>query len=99
MYGLMDPASHNPPYSSAITANADQLMRVEVLHRLHHSELQAPLVVTALIIYKIVNTFLLLVDVSTLFDTKKCPLALLRALLSERYDVLLCPARTMSLAW
>ena len=54
---------------------------------------------TALIICNIVNTAPLLVGVSTLFDMNKCPLALLRALLSERYNALLCPARTVSLAW
>jgi transcription-repair coupling factor (superfamily II helicase) len=43
---LLYPASHTPPYSSTITAHADQLMRVEVLHRLRHPECQAPLVVT-----------------------------------------------------
>lgn len=44
---LLYPASHISPYSSAITANADQLMRTEVLHRLRHIECQvAPLVVT-----------------------------------------------------
>ena len=54
---------------------------------------------TALIICDIVNTAPLLVSVSALFDMKKSPLALLCALLSERYDASLCPARTMSLAW
>ena len=43
---LLYPASHNLPYSPAITANANQLMRAEVLNRLHHPEHQAPLVVT-----------------------------------------------------
>jgi len=43
---LLYPVFHNPPYSSAITDNADQLMRAEVLHCLHHPEPQAPLVVT-----------------------------------------------------
>ena len=43
---LLYPASNNPPYASAITTNADQLMRIEVLHRLRHLACQAPLVVT-----------------------------------------------------
>jgi hypothetical protein len=36
---------------------------------------------------------------AVLLDMKKCPPARLRAFDSERYDALLCPARTMSLAW
>jgi transcription-repair coupling factor (superfamily II helicase) len=43
---LLYPASHNPPYCPAIAANANQLMRAEVLSRLYHPEPQAPLVVT-----------------------------------------------------
>ena len=43
---LLYPASHNLPYASNTTVHADQLMRAEVLHRLHHAEGPAPLVVT-----------------------------------------------------
>jgi transcription-repair coupling factor (superfamily II helicase) len=43
---LLYPASQNPPYSPAIATNANQLMRAEVLNRLHHPERRAPLVVT-----------------------------------------------------
>lgn len=43
---LLYPDSHNAPYASATTAHAGQLMRAEVLHRLHAPQRQATLVVT-----------------------------------------------------
>ena len=52
---------------------------------------------TALTICAIVITAQLLGGVSVSLDMKKCPLALLRALLSDRYDALLWAASTMSL--
>jgi hypothetical protein len=53
---------------------------------------------TALIICEIVITAPLLGGVSVSLDMKKCPPALLRTLLSDRYDASLCTANTMSLA-
>ena len=53
---------------------------------------------TALIICEMVITAPLLSGVSALLDMKKCPPALLRALLLDRYDASLCAANTMSLA-
>jgi transcription-repair coupling factor (superfamily II helicase) len=43
---LLYPSSSNPPYASTVTASTDQLIRLEVLHRLCHPEYQAPLIVT-----------------------------------------------------
>ncbi len=54
---------------------------------------------TALIICVIVRMAPLFGGLAVLLDMKKCPPAWLRVFDSERYDALLCPARTMSLAW
>ena len=43
---LLYPDSYDTPYASTKTAHADQLMRLEVLHRLRHAEHPATLVVT-----------------------------------------------------
>jgi transcription-repair coupling factor (superfamily II helicase) len=43
---LLYPSSQNLPYAPAIATHANQLMRSEVLTRLHHPERRAPLVVT-----------------------------------------------------
>ena len=53
---------------------------------------------TALIICEMVITAPLLSGVSASLDMKKCPPALLCALLLDRYDTSLCAANTMSLA-
>ncbi len=52
---------------------------------------------TALIVCEMVITAPLLSGGLALLDMKKCPPALLRALLSDRYDASLCAANTMSL--
>ncbi|MHA7877582.1 MAG: transcription-repair coupling factor [Bacteroidota bacterium] len=43
---LLYPSTHNAPYSPTATAHPDQLMRIEVLHRLHQPQGQNVLVVT-----------------------------------------------------
>ena len=53
---------------------------------------------TALIICEIVITAPLLDGVLVSLDMKKCPPALLGALLLDRYDALLCTANTILLA-
>ncbi len=53
---------------------------------------------TAFMIWVIVRTAPLLGGRAVSVDMKKCPPALLLALDSDRYDALLCPARTMLLA-
>ncbi len=54
---------------------------------------------TVLIICAIVRMAPLFGGLAVLLDMKKCLPALLRAFDLERYNALLCPARTMSLAW
>jgi hypothetical protein len=53
---------------------------------------------TAFMIWATVRTALLLGGRAMFVDMKKCHPALLLALDSDRYDALLCPARTMLLA-
>ncbi len=53
---------------------------------------------TALIICAMVCIAPLLAGVGVLSDMKKCPLARLHALTSDKYDASLCAARTMLLA-
>ena len=54
---------------------------------------------TALMILKTVNTAPLLGGNVVLLDINKCPPALLQAFVLERYEVLMWPSRTISLAW
>ena len=54
---------------------------------------------TALMFYAIIMTMLLLGGTLELLEMKKCPLALLLVPYLDRYDALLCPTRTMLLAW
>ena len=53
---------------------------------------------TALIICEMVMTAPLLGGMAELLDMKKCPPALLRAFVSERYEASLWPARTILMA-
>ena len=55
--------------------------------------------IKALIILEIVNTAQLLGENVGLLDINKCPPAMLRAFVLEKYEVSLWPARTISLAW
>ena len=49
--------------------------------------------------FEIVNTALLLGENVVFLEIKKCPPALLRAFVSDRYEALLWIARIISLAW
>ena len=54
---------------------------------------------TDLMILEIVNTAPLLGGNDFLLDINKFQPTLLQALVSERYEASLCPAKTISLAW
>ncbi len=54
---------------------------------------------TALIICAIVRMMPLFGGLAVLLDMKKCQPARLHVFDLDRYDAMLCPARTMSLAW
>ncbi len=54
---------------------------------------------TVLIICAIMRMAQLFGVLAVLLDMKTCPPAWLRAFDLERHNVLLCPVRTMSLAW